>query len=67
MPGPQAVSFDGTSFTEAGITLSAEWPLINALVQSAGGGTKLTLLGTYQYVLVDEWTDATGNRVRGSC
>lgn len=50
--------FDGANFTEAGFPLAPEYLV---LTPSIGGGAALTLLGTYEYVLVYEWHDAAGN------
>lgn len=61
LPGSEANAYSGGTFTEDGIPLLYEVPAAPA---QAGGGN-LTLLGTYQYVIVPEWTDNAGNRVRG--
>jgi hypothetical protein len=61
MPGPQAVSYSGTEFSEDGIPLLYEIPA--APTQGAGGSLNAT--GTYSYVFVGEWTNNAGERVRG--
>ena len=62
MPGALTTSFTGFDFSEQGISLAPEQP---TLTRSTGAGT-LTLLGTYDYVIVFEWTDPNGRRVRSA-
>lgn len=57
MPGPEAVNYTGATFAEDGIGLIPE-----VLTIANGGAGSLT--GTYEYVVVDEWTDNNGQRVR---
>lgn len=57
MPGPEAVNYTGATFAEDGIGLIPEVTTI-----ANGGAGSLT--GTYEYVVVDEWTDNNGQRVR---
>lgn len=62
MPGALTTSFTGFDFSEQGISLYPEQP---TLTKSTSTGT-LTLLGTYDYVIVFEWTDPNGRRVRSA-
>lgn len=55
--GPEANNYTGATFAEDGIGLIPEVTTI------ANGGAGV-LTGTYEYVVVDEWTDNSGQRVR---
>jgi len=57
LPGPEAVNYTGATFAEDGVGLIPEVTTI----ANGGGGS---LAGTYEYVVVDEWTDNNGQRVR---
>lgn len=57
MPGPEAVNYTGATFAEDGIGLIPE-----VLTIANGGAGSLT--GAQEYVVVDEWTDNNGQRVR---
>ncbi len=62
MPGALTTSFTGFDFSEQGISLAPEQP---TLTRSTSTG-QLHLLGYYDYVLVFEWTDPNGRRVRSA-
>lgn len=62
LPGPIASTWSGGDFTEHGIALAFEQPLVT-LVPTTGTPPQLTP-GTYQWVVVGEWTDTNGKRVR---
>jgi hypothetical protein len=62
MPGALTTSFTGFDFSEQGISLAPEQA---TLTRSTSTGA-LTLLGIYDYVIVFEWTDPNGRRVRSA-
>lgn len=62
LPGPGASSWSGGEFSEHNVALAFEPPTVAI---TATGGTYLTP-GTYQWVVVGEWTDENGNRVRSA-
>lgn len=62
LPGPGASSWSGGEFSESGINLAPEQPTLT-LVATSGTPTPLTP-GVKQYVVVYEWTDTNGERVR---
>lgn len=53
--------YDGITFSEYGFYTYPEQPIL-----TGGAGGNLTLLGTYQYVLVWFWVDAQGQRHRSA-
>jgi hypothetical protein len=57
LPGAQAHNYTGATFAEDGIGLVPE---VISLVNGGAGA----LTGTFEYVVVDEWTDNNGQRVR---
>lgn len=57
LPGAQAHNYTGSTFAEDGIGLVPE------VISIANGGAG-ALTGTFEYVVVDEWTDNNGQRVR---
>jgi hypothetical protein len=61
LPGPSAESFGGADLGEINFQLNAEQPS-----SVLGGGGGLTTNQTYQVVLVEEWTNTQGQRVKGS-
>lgn len=62
LPGPGASSWSGGEFSESNVALAFEQPAIT-LIPTGGSPPALTP-GTYQWVVVGEWTDNNGNRVR---
>lgn len=62
MPGALTTAFTGYSFSEQGISLAPEQP---SLARSVGAG-QLTPGFPYEYVLVFEWTNPQGRRVRSA-
>lgn len=60
IPGPEAVSFTGSNFTEHGIALAPEQPTLTLTPV----GTPFLVQGqTYSYCIVAEATDNNGDRV----
>ncbi len=62
LPGPGASVWSGQEFSEHGIALAFEQA--TATPTATGGGFVALTAGTYQYVVVGEWTDTNGRRVR---
>jgi hypothetical protein len=63
MPGPLATSFTGYDFGENNLLLAPEQPTTSV---GTFGGSGLTLLGVYNYIMVFERTLPNGDRVRSS-
>lgn len=63
LPGPMAVSWSGGEFSESNVNLAPELP--TAVVTPIVSGTGL-VQGLYQFVVVYEWTDENGERVRSA-
>lgn len=57
LPGPETNNYTGATFAEDGIGLIPE---VTSVVNSGIG----SLTGSYEWVVVDEWTDNNGQRVR---
>lgn len=62
MPGALTTSFTGLDFAEQGVSMAPEQPTATA---STGTAT-LTVGGQYTYVLVFEYTDVNGRRIRSA-
>lgn len=62
LPGPGASVWSGQEFSEHGIALAFEQPTLT--LQASGGGFAALTPGAYQIVVVGEWTDTNGRRVR---
>lgn len=62
LPGPGASVWSGQEFSEHGIALAFEQPTLT--LQASGGGFAALTPGAYQVVVVGEWTDTNGRRVR---
>lgn len=63
LPGPQGTAWSGGDFSEAGINLGFEQ--VTYQLNSTTGTPPALTPGTYQYIVVPEWTDKNGDRVRG--
>jgi hypothetical protein len=64
MPGALSTIFNGINFAEQGIAIPPEQPDIPLESFSVNPG--LTLLGSYTWIVVFEWTAPSGKRVRSS-
>lgn len=62
LPGPLPASFTGEDLGEINVMIGAEQPTITT--SNAGGS--LSPSQAYQWVLVEEWTNTQGQRVKGA-
>jgi hypothetical protein len=63
LPGAMATSFTASGFHESGISLGMEAPFLVSQSVGSSGTLGLTFSGIYEYVVVAEYTDDTGNRI----
>jgi hypothetical protein len=63
-PGSQPYLYDGQYIVEEGFPIGPE--VSDAIIQSTGGGSELTLLATYTIRFVFAWIDAAGNLHRSN-